>query len=93
MARCSLAAPYVSRSELKLHGNPGDDAEDKIDAKDAAPKPRSPVPFLVACFKGDGLEHHNKKSKAHGELGKQVVKCNGECKMKAVISRVITRLK
>ena len=72
------------RSELKLHRNPRDDAEHEVDAKDAAPEARGAIPFLVARLKRDGLENYDEKSKAHGELGKQIVKGNGESKMKAV---------
>ena len=71
-------------AELKLHGNACDHAEDEVDAEDATPEARRPVPLRVAGFEGDRLEHYDQQRQAHGELGEQIVEGDGEGKVQAV---------
>ncbi len=71
-------------AEFEFHGNAGDNAEDEIDAKDASPEAGSPVPLLTAGAKRDRLEDYDQKRKAHGELGKQVMECDGKGEMQPV---------
>jgi hypothetical protein len=71
-------------AELELHGDAGDHAEDEVDSEDAAPEACCTVPLLAAGFESDGLEHHDQKRQAHGELRKQIVECDGKGKVQAM---------
>ena len=72
------------RPELKLHRDPGHDAEGEVDPEDLRPEPGRDVVTLVTAAKRDGLQDQGEESEPHRELGKEVVKCDGEREMKPV---------
>src|SRR5438128_5375181 len=61
------------RSELKLHRNPGDDANREVQSEDLGPKPDSLIVFFVPSSKGAPFPVNEKPSQPHGELRKEVV--------------------
>ena len=71
-------------AELELHGNAGHHAEDEVDGEDASPEAAPRVPLGAAGLERDRLEHHDQQRQAHGELGKKIVKRDGEGKVQAV---------
>src|SRR6266576_2873628 len=61
------------RSELKFHGNSGDDTDGEIEPKDFGPKPNCSVVFFVTSSKGAPFPVNQEPSQPHRELRKQVV--------------------
>jgi hypothetical protein len=70
--------------ELKLHGDAGDHAHGEIDRKYFCPEPGRAVVMLVSSAHGHGLEHQDQQRQPHGQLRKEVMKGDGECKMQTV---------
>ena len=72
------------RAELKFHGDPGDYAEGKINSKDAGPEPRRAMIVFVTGAERFRLEVDEQQRETHGELGKEVMKSDGEGKVKTM---------
>jgi len=65
-------------AELELHGDSGDDAEQEIDGEDPGPEAGCDVVLGVIRLQGQRLQHDDEQGQAHGELGEEVVICDGE---------------
>jgi hypothetical protein len=76
--------PRPISAELEFHGNAGDYAEDEVDGEDTAPEACRPIPLLAAGFERHRLEHHDQQCQPHRELGKEIVKGDGEGEVQAV---------
>src|SRR4029077_15754550 len=72
------------RAELKFHRNSGDHADHEVDSKNAGPETRSLDVALVVCAQSQGLESHDQGRQPHGQLGKQVVKCDSKAKVQTM---------
>src|SRR5215469_4406434 len=81
--------PGPIRSELKLHGNAGDDADGKIEAEDLGPKPDRFVVFFIAGSQGPPLPIHQKPCETHRKLRKQIVINERETKLEPAPKRRI----
>ena len=71
-------------AELEFHGDAGDHAHGEIDGEDSGPEARGLMIMFVAGAQRHGLEHHDQQRQPHGQLRKQVVKCDGEGEVQTV---------
>ena len=88
--RVSDDASGVSRevrpvgAELELHRDAGDDADGEVDAEDADPEARGPIPPAVAGAEAESLHQDDEQGQAHRQLRKQVVEDDGEGELQPV---------
>ena len=71
-------------AELKLHRDAGHHAHGEIDGEDLGPEPGGARVVRVAGAERHALQNQNQQSQPHGQLGKQVVKGDGECEVQTV---------
>src|SRR4051812_30221978 len=71
-------------AELEFHRNPSHDSQHKVDSEYLRPEPGGLVVVLVVLPECHRLQKDDQRCKTHCELGKQVVICDRECKMKAM---------
>ena len=75
-------------AELKLHGDAGNDAEEEVDGEDPCPEACGCVVLglLVGIVgaEGDRFEDDDQKRESHGELGEEIVVCDGKAEVNAV---------
>ena len=68
-------------AELKLHGDSGHHSEHEVDPEHPSPEARRALVHRVAGAQIHRFENHDERRQPHRELGKQVVKCDGKCKV------------
>jgi hypothetical protein len=75
-------------AELELHGDAGNHTEEKIDGEDFAPEASGDI---VLCLlvriigaESDRFENDDQKREPHGELGEEIVVCDGEAEVNTV---------
>src|SRR5579884_645719 len=83
-ASCDAGKLCPVCAELEFHWDSSDHTENKIDAKDFCPETRRLIINFIFRPQCHCLQHHNQQRQSHGELGKQVVECCCESKMKPV---------
>src|SRR5215813_1770556 len=81
------------RSELKFHGNAGDDADGEIDTEHLGPKTDGFVVFFITGSQGAPFPVHQKPSETHRELRKQIVINQRETKLEPTPKRRIRQVR
>src|SRR6266481_6360605 len=81
------------RSELKLHGNSGDDSHGKIESENLGPKPNGLVVLFIIRLQGTPFPIHQKPRQSHSELRKEVVIGQREGELQAAPKRRIDEIR
>ncbi len=81
------------RSELKLHGNPGDDSHSKIESENLGPKPNGLIVLFIARPQGTPFPIHQKPRQSHSELRKEIVIGQGEGELQPAPKRRIGEIR
>src|SRR6266550_503704 len=81
------------RSELKLHGNAGDDSDCEIDSENLGPEANGSVVLFIARPQGLPLPIHQEPCQAHSELRKEVVIGQREAKLQPAPKRRIVEIR
>src|SRR6266498_4762428 len=70
--------------KLELHGNSGDNPEEKVYGKDFRPEPCGSIIRFVLFPKCQRLENDDQRCKSHRQLRKEIVIGDGEGKVQAM---------
>jgi len=82
---CVIGKRRPIRAELKFQRDTGDDAKSETQGKDAGPEASDLMKVLTDAEEIPGAKVQDEQRQAHGELGKQIMKCRSDGELQAVI--------